>query len=846
MNDLKFALRQLIRSPGFSLLAVTILALGIGANTAMFSLVNALLFKPLAIERPDELVRLHSRNVNPDAGFRGFSYPNYADIRGRNDVFRDLTAFTVTMVGVSEGDTTRRVFATAVAANYFQTFAVRPAFGRDFLPEEERPGAGLAVAIVSHGYWKRHGADPELIGQMVKISGRAFQIVGVAPEGFTGTSVLLSSELYVPLGVQEWLVNDFMNLKGRRMSDRDNHCLMVAGRLKAGLDLAEAEARLEPIAAQLRDAFPKENEDQTLVLSRPSRLSLNTAPSSDREIGGLAMLLLPMAGVVLLVACLNLGNLLFARGIARQKEFAIRSALGGGRMQIIRQLVSEGLILSLAGGAVALLISVATTHLMIGAFGSKLPSLTIEVDSRPDVRVLGATFFFCAIATLLATLLPALRLSKVDVMRDLKQQAGEGGHDGGGRRWLSPRNLLVTGQIALAFVLLAVAGLFYRGALNAAKANPGFRFEQGALVELDASLAGYDQTRSRQVYGAVLERMRQLPGVQSASLATSIPFGLFSDGREIGRPGTKQARQEGRELADDQKPVYAQYTVVSDDYFRSLGTAMLRGREFNRLEADGVSTSARVAILNEAAAARLWPGEDAVGRQLEVLDGSRGPEPLVVEVIGLAPGFKASIGDQEPSPALYLPLGQAFQSQVNLHVRLTESEVAAEKAMLGTLRSALREVDDQLPVLSVNTLREFHSDGMVLWLFKTGSRLFLAFAGLALLLAVTGVYGVKAFVVARRTREFGIRMALGATKRQVLWMVLREGLQTTGGGLAIGLLLALAAGQLMRSLLFGVSGADPLSFGVALVVLGAAALLASYLPARHATTVEPMAALREE
>jgi putative ABC transport system permease protein len=845
MSELKMAVRQLLRTPGFTILALIILGLGIGANTAMFSLINVLLFKPLTIEHPDELVRVHSRSLKPGEGHRSFSYPNFVEVRSQNDVFRDLTAFAVSMVGLTEGETTRRVFAVSVAANYFSTFAARPVLGRGFLPEEEQPGAGLAVAVVGHNYWKRHGSDPGVLGQTLTVNGRSFEIVGVAPEGFSGTSVLLSPELFVPLGVHEWMRNDFMDAARRPLTDRENHCLLLAGRLKEGITPETAEARLEGLGTRLREAYPKENADQALQVSRPSRLSVNVAPGNDAEVRTLTLLLLPMSGIVLLIASLNLANMLLARGTARRKEFAIRSALGGGRLRIIRQLLTEGVLLSLMGGVVALLLSNWVTVLMIDTFASKIPFLTIAYDGGLDFRVLAATFAFCLMATLVATLTPALRLSKVDVMRDLKEQAGDGGHAGHIRKWLSLRSLLVTGQVALSFVLLMVAGLFYRGASKAAEANPGFRFEQGVVVELDSSLAGYDEAESRRVYRSVLERVRQIPGVRSASLASSIPFGMFSDGRQVGRPGTRQALDEGVELSEADRPVYANYTLITDGYFQSLGTSILRGREFNSQEAEG-SAIARVAIVNEAVAEKLWPGEDAVGRQLELLDGRAGAEPMVVEVVGVAPGFKAAIGDQEASPYLYLPLGQAFQSMLNLHVRLAQPDLAAEKAMVGTLRSVLKATDPRLPVLSINTLRDFYNEGLVMWMFETGCRLFLTFALVALLLAVAGVYGVKSFVVARRTREIGIRMALGATTGQVLWMILREGMRLTAIGLALGCVLALGAGQLLRSMLFGVSAADPVSLGVALVVLTVASLAASYLPARRAARIQPMRALHCE
>ncbi len=864
MNELRHAARQLVKSPAFTAVAILVLALGIGANTAMFSVMNALLFKPLAVKAPAEIVRVFSQDERPQGGFRSFSYPNYADIRTENAAFTELAAFTMNMVGVREGDTTRRLFAASVSANYLRTFGVRPALGRDFLPEEERPGAGIAVAMVSHGYWRSHGGDASIVGQTLTVSGRLFEIIGVAPEGFTGTTMLFSPDLWVPLGMHHLLANDFRQEKGRSLDDRSNHGLFLVGRMKPGLTPRDAEARLKPVAARLAEAYPKENEGQGFVVTPPARLSLNSRPQSESELRYLALLLLPMAGVILLIACLNLANMFLARGAARQREFAIRAALGGGRWRLARQLLVEGLLLSVAGGALALGTSGWLTQLLLHSLGSKLPFMSVVFDARPDLRVLAATLGFCMAATLLSALLPALRLSQVDIIHDLKEHGGEGRQALRGFGLFSLRGLLVTGQVALSFVLITVAGLFLRGALNAAQANPGFRFEQGILAEVDASLAGYEEAKARQVYRQALESVRALPGVQNASLASSIAFGMFADSRQIHRPGASQRLRAGGSTGrstdgaaisigvggDDaavavDEPFDANYVIISDDYFRSLGTALLRGREFDRLEAQGESP-ARVAILNEVAARRLWPEGDPIGRQVEIVDTRPDAEPLVLTVVGIAPPFRAQLGDEQPTPHLYVPFGHPVQAWLNLHVRVASDTPGSDKALLGSVRDTLRAIDDRLPVLSISTLSDFHNEGVVMWMFRAGTRLFLGFGGLALALAVVGVYGLKSFVVARRTREIGIRIALGATRWQVLWMVLRDGLKLTATGLLVGIPLALATGQLLRSALYRVNGADPVTFVSALVMLVVAVLLATFIPARRAAAVQPVTALRRE
>jgi len=437
-----------------------------------------------------------------------------------------------------------------------------------------------------------------------------------------------------------------------------------------------------------------------------------------------------------------------------------------------------------------------------------------------------------------------LKACRADVIRDLKEQTGEDRRTRRGFGLLAPRHLLVIGQLSFSFVLLAAAGLFVRGAQNANAANPGFRFEQGLLVEVDPSLAGYDEAKGRAACLGLVERLRGLPGIESVSFASMVPFGLFADGRAVEKAGASRDAPDGSGSAAV-KPVSASYVIIATDYFKTMGLAMLRGREFERLEVDGPS-GARVAVLDEELAKRLWPGEDALGRQVQFHQDDPGKEPVVMTVVGVAPALKQWLGDEQASPHVYVPFGQAYQSSMNVHVRLKSRDAAAEAAMVRTVRAAIRAYDPILPVLSANTLRDFHSEGLMMWFYRAGARLFVAFASLAVFLATVGVYGVNAFVVTRRTREIGIRMALGCTTGQVLWVVLRDGLKLTAVGLLLGLVLALGAGQLLSSRLYEVSGTDPVTFCGTLAVLTVASLLASHLPARRAVRINPMEALRCE
>jgi predicted permease len=844
MNDLRFAIRMLAKNPVFTGIALLVLALAIGGNTAMFTLINALALRPISATDPDALVGCYSKENTPDGRFRSFSYPNYSLVKDQNPVFSSVLAYTMTMVGVTEGDLARRTFASVVSANYLSTLGVMLAAGRDFTIDEEKPGSAIPVAIVSHSYWKRMGADPDLVGRTVRLNNHPFTIIGVAPEQFTGTTALFSPEFWVPLGVYELLVADFMNEEKRQLSDPQNHCLMLVGRLKPGLSVESAQGQLDLLSRQLEAADPELNKDRALLLARLSRFSITTNPKQDNT-GTLAVVLLSMSGAVLLIACLNLANMLLARGSARRKEIAIRIALGGARFRIIRQLLIEGLLLSLAGGAAGLLLAYSATNLLVASLIPRLPFMGVEFPTSPDWRVLLATLGFCLFSTLLFGLGPAWKLSKSEVIGDLKENAGENPGAGAGRSLFSFRNAIVVAQVALSLALLVAAGLFTRGAIKAASADPGFDMNRGTLVELDAGLAGYDENRGRQLYSSMLERLRALPGVQSAAMAYTVPFGLFSDGATVRRAEDSAAAGGERKATEDGKPISARFNIISTDYFKTLGLPILRGREFDRIEV-GPATTEPVAIINDVLAKQLWPGEDPLGRFVRLDDKKQKGESRLLRVVGMVPAVRNDLTEKELQAHVYVPFGSFYRSQMNVHLKTSFGSHEADAAFLKTVRTELRNLDDGLPVLSLQTLRDFHDNGLALWFVRTGARLFSIFGGLALFLAVVGVYGVKSYVIERRTREIGIRMALGATRMNVVWMVLREGGKLTLAGLALGLLLAWGTGQLLGSFLYEVHGADPVVFASVTAILAAAAMLACYLPARRAAKIEPMRALRYE
>ena len=496
MNDLRFALRQLRKSPGFTIAAVIVLALGIGANTAMFSLVNTLFFAPPAYAKPHEMVQLFSQDKKNPKAFRGFSYPTYLDIREQNTVFSDAMSFNLALIGLGRKGDTRRAFAAIVSSNYFSVLGVPLARGRAFLPEEETPGRNTPVAIVSYSYWQKHDLDPSVLGSQLLINGRPFTIVGITPKGFVGTMQVLSPEVWLPMSVYDQVANDFVSENKTTIDDRKGTQLRIMGRLKPGMTATAAKPALEGLAANLEKAYPVKQKDQIFQAAAVSRNSVSNSPSADRALKSIAPLLLGMAVVVLLVACLNLANMLLARGTARRKEIAIRLALGSSRWRIVRQLLTEGFVLALLGGVGGLILGLWSSDLLVGSMRKLMP-LDIVWSSGPNPAILAATFGFCLLGTLMFALGPALKISRGAVVTDLKEHAGE---DVVRRRWkFLPRNPLVVVQIAFSLALLTAAALFVRGAGKAASVDSGLKPGASYLLEVDASLAGYEPKRAQEL-----------------------------------------------------------------------------------------------------------------------------------------------------------------------------------------------------------------------------------------------------------------------------------------------------------------------------------------------------------
>jgi predicted permease len=855
VQDVRQSIRLLFKNPGFSLTAILVLALGIGANAAVFTLVNELMFRPLVgSERPGQPAGIYSHDHTRPDSYRGFSYPAYVDVRDRSDSFSHVAAFTLSFVGVGEGDATRRTFAVTASRNYFATLGVDLMAGRTFSEEEEHPDSRIEVAIVSHSYWKSHGGDRSMLGKTIRLNSRPYTIVGIAPRGFTGSSALIAPEVWVPIGANELVQNDFMkdDSAGRTLADRRSEGLMIIGRLKPGLTPEGIAPSLKILSGQLEREYPAENKNQLLTAARLSRVSISTSPRTGDEFGSTFGLLMAMAAIVLVVSCLNLANMMLARGTARRKEIAMRLALGGGRGRIVRQLLTEGLILSLLGGVFGLLLAYWGVNLLVATL-LPLSPVPLTFDGTPDVRIVAATLGFCVLSTLVFSLGPAWKLSRTSVVSELKEQGGE---DSRARlHAFSARNLLVGTQIALSLALLTTAGLFTRGAIKAGQADPGYRYEGQVLAEVDTSLAGYDETQGRQVYRRLMDRMRGIPGVKSASFSSLVAFGGMSEGKTVQKGGTPPGRgKDGRAIG-----VPAVFYIVGTDYFATLGLRILRGRDFTPAEEQDANAPP-VAIIDEPLARELFGRENPVGQQIQFGRGddaapARGngivlnddkPVAQLMEVVGVAPGLRHDLFDKAPVAHVYVPFGRQFRSGMNVHLRAAATGPAAEAAVLQAVRREIRAVDERLPVLGLKTMEQFRDGSVFYWIVKAGAWLFAVFGAVAVFLAVVGLYAVKAYVVARRTREIGIRMALGSSPRDVLWMVLKEGMALTAAGLALGFSIAVGIGMLVSSMLYEVNGFDPAVFLAAPLLLAGASLAACYLPALRATRIQPTVALRTE
>ena len=834
-QDLHYSARLLFKHPGFTLTAVAVLTLGIGVNAGIFGIINGLMIRPLAgADAPGEVVGVFSKDRTAEHGYRAFSYPGFADLRDAGGPFAHLAAHTVANAGVTENNTTRQATVDIVTTGFFETLGVQPVYGRDFTMDEERPGTAARAVIVSYKVWERSGLDRGILAQTVRINGQDFAIVGVSPPHFTGTTAILGADYYLPVGVHDAVASDLDATGSFSIADRRSRPLIVVGRLKPGVSRQQADAQLKVIAAAHERAYPDDNQNQDLVVGALDRLDISTRPQNTQV--WLPMgILQGLAATVLLTSCMNLANMMLAFGSARQKEIAIRLAIGGTRSSIVRQVIVQGLMLSLAGGALGLLTATWAARWLVSSMATVFP-IFLALDLTPDITVLVATLTFCSLATVTFGLWPALRLSRPDLLSSLKERAGEVSGTIAGR--ITVRDALVTMQLALSLALLVVSGLFVRGAAAGASANPGFDVGPLAIAQIEPTLAGYDGARSREAHRAALETLRSTPGIASVAEASALPFGDYSFGEDVQRSGPR-LRNEDPDAAG--KLLRVQRYTVSSDYFKTLGLKMVQGREFTAAE-EATPGGTTPVIVDVTLAERLFAHENPVGQVLQygAESGPADARPMVI--VGLAPAVKHGLFNNRPEAHIYLPSGAADATRMFVFARAAAPLTG--DTIVRSVREQLRAADANLPVTFVKSFRAQHEGSAKVWVLRAAAKMFLALGLAGTFVAVIGVYGVRSYLVSRRTREFGVRMAIGASPGDVLRLVVRESLAVTVAGLTLGLGLALLLGWALRAAIYQISPLDPVALGGATGILALASLAASMIPARRAANVLPMTALR--
>jgi predicted permease len=809
-HDLRFGFRRLIKTPSFALIAILSLALGIGANTAVFSLVNLIMFRPLPVANPQEIVSVSA--VGKDGELAAFSYPNYVDFRDRNEVLSGLLVSRFVVVSLSRNGDNEKVWGDLVSGNYFDLLGVKPALGRTFLPEEDKTRLSHPVVVISYSLWQtRFGGDPSVVDSDVLINGRKFKVIGVAPAGFKGTEVIYTPEIYAPFAMQKWIEPE-----SNYLDNRDAGNMFAVGRLKPGVSAAQAEASLNLLAAQLAKDFPNENEGLRIQVVPPGFV----IPQLRNAMLGVSAALMGLVALVLLIACTNLANLLLARATERGKEIAIRLSIGAGRARIVRQLLTESVMLAVTGG----LVGMALARWIIDSIMALKPPIAIPItlELHVDWRVLVFSMIVSVMTGVLFGLVPALQATKPDLIPALKDVASQSGV----RRSLLRSGLVVT-QVAVSLLLLIAAGLTLRALQQLRSLNPGFNPENALMMNFDLSLQGYQPDAGVQFRKQLLNRVESLPGVQSASITDFAPLSMNYSSNQImieGRPQERGVNAPSAMQAD-----------VGLKYFETIGTPLVAGRDLNEQDQEGKTRSV---VVNETFARKFFPGanpiENALGKQFRT---SQNKDPW--QIVGVARDGKYWTIGEAPQPFVWYPIG----NQLAYNYLLVRTSAKPE-TVIGAIRGEFRNLDPNLPVTDVKTLTEH----MKLSLFpaRAFAALLSAFGLLALTLAAIGIFGVMSYAVSQRTREIGVRMALGAGAKDIFKLIVGRGLLLTLIGVGVGLALALVGTRLLSSLLYSVSAIDPLAFVGVTLLLVAVAFLACFFPARRAMKIDPMVALRYE
>ena len=807
-RNLQYSLRTLRKRPGFTLTVVITLALGIGANATIFTWIKAVLLEPLpGIEQPERLVEVWGATRNNSA--LSLSYLDYLDYRDRNVVFSGLAAHQVQPLNLGRGGKPERVWGAVVSGNYFNVLGVKALIGRTFLPEEDRTPNSHPVAVIGYGLWQRDfGADPKVIGRTITLNEHDFTIIGVTPKEFGSPFAGIALDAWTPV-----MMKDYVALPHFSLTDRGSRWLMVMGRLKPGVTVVQAQANIAAIARQLERTYRQTNDQMgaAVYLLSQSPFSLKRSMQS-----ALAVLMAAVA-IVLLIACANIANLLLARAASRRKEIAVRLALGSTRWRMLGQMLTESFVLASCGAAVGLTLAFWTAR-SLPAF---LPPYGIQVsfDTRPDVVVLAFTLGLTVITTVLFGLAPARQASKPDLVAALKDNAAALGQ---GRRKFPLQHALVISQMALSTVALISAGLFVRSLREAYEADPGFDPHRVLLASFDPFLSGHDDNHGREFYRRLIERVRTLPGVQSVTLARRLPLTLSGIAfANVVIDGYTPAKDEDMHL---------NYETVGPDYFRTMRIPLVQGRDFDERDNEHARG---VVVINETMARRYWTGGDALGRRIK-LDKSW------LQIVGIAKDVKNRTLNEALQPFLYVPFLQDYRSNMILVART----VIEPKTMFHAVRAETAALDPKIPMFDAKTFEEHI--GLSLFLQRMAATILSIFGLLALSLAAVGVYGVMAYAVSQRTRELGIRISIGASRSDVLKLILGQGLTLSVVGLIGGLVTALVVTRFSAHLLYGVSSADPVTFTVIALLLLGVAVVSGYFPARRATRIDPVVALRME
>ena len=820
-QDARYAVRMLGKNKGFSAIAILSLALGIGANTTIFTVVNAILLHPLPVRDISRLVEVDTVDTKTQITAArvtklGMSYPNFQDYARENQVFSTLSGIAGPLpLTWSDGAQPKQVLGQLVSANYFETLGLRPVLGRFFLPDEDSKPGGNNIAVLSYSLWtNKFGSDPNVLGKTMTLNATPYTIIGVGPRGFKGTFTFGSAEeVWVPISMYPLALSGFFK---DNFNDRRFLTLGMVGRLKDGVSVGAAEASLKTIASRLETAYPKDNAKRSIALTPLTEAVVGVNNHGQMVlIGGLMM---GIVGLVLMIACVNVANLLLAQAARREREISLRSALGAGRRRVVQQLFTESLVLAVLAGVAGIAIAYAGRAVL---WSFRPPFIRAgDLDIGFDWRVLAFTMGVSLLTAVLIGLAPALKAAKPNLAEMLKV-----GGRGGSVSWARNRfrSALVVTEIALALVALVGAGLFVRSMHNAERIDPGFESKKLFVFAFDLGALHYDEGRGQQFFRTAIERAQSSPGVASATIASNAP---------LGGGFARTVFPEGQSETTGYRGTLTQLDDIMPNYFSTLRIPLVSGREFN--DNDRKDTTL-VVIVNEAMAKHFWPGENALGKRFHFFG-----DPDLREIVGIVRDTVVNAIGEEPQPLIYLPMTQDFAPAATMQVRTTGSP----DAVIASVRRDVQSLDTNLALTDFDTIGGLLDQG--LWASRMGAGLLSLFGSVALVLAVVGVYGVLSYSVTQQTREIGIRMAMGANTNSVLKLVVKQGMRLAIAGLVLGVLFSLAAMRFMGDLLFGVSPHDPLIFSAVVLILASAAVLACYVPARRATRVDPLVALRYE